>query len=130
MNKVQLAIIHHIREATKRESHKLSAALEPLTDDQVARMMFSNFRGQGTNARGLRLTNGGLQVMMAYFKYFEVKLKEGRRIQTGELLYLDRRAKLPYFYSVDKLVVFETELGMKIKLYDGDINALISIESY
>lgn len=130
MNKVHLAIIRYIREATAKESHKLAGHLEPLSDREVVKLMFSNFRGQGTNARGLRLTNSGVQMMMRYFKYFEVKLPAGRTIQTGELLYLDRRATLPYFYSAEKLVVFETELGMKLKLYDGDINALITIESY
>lgn len=130
MNKVHEAIIRHIRAATLAERHKLSAYLAPLADEDVVRLMFSNYRGKGTNARGLRLTNSGLQMMLGYFTHYEVNLPQGRKIQTGELLYLDRRAKLPYFCSDQKLVVFEGELGMKLKLYDGDISALISIESY
>ncbi|RYF15754.1 MAG: hypothetical protein EOO77_13070 [Oxalobacteraceae bacterium] len=130
MNKVHAAIVRRIRESSKAVGHKLSHYLEPLTDEQVVRLMFSNYRGKGTNARGLRLTNSGLQMMLGYFTHYEVNLPQGRHIQTGELLYLDRRAKLPYYCSDQKLVVFETELGMKLKLYNGDIGALITIESY
>ena len=130
MNKVHVAIISYLRDATKSDGHKLSGFLSELDDEQIVRMMFSNYRGKGTNARGLRLTNSGMQMMIRYFRYFEIKLHKDRKIQTGELLYLDRRATLPYFYSNEKMVLFETELGMKLKLYDGDIAALISIESY
>jgi hypothetical protein len=130
MNRVHASIIQRIRAAAKLEGHKLSSYLDPLTDEQVTRLMFSNYRGKGTNAKGLRLTNSGLQMMLKHFTHYVIELAADRKIQTGELLYLDRRATLPYFCSDKKLVVFETELGMKLKLYNGDINSIIAIESY
>ncbi len=130
MNRVHQAIITHIRDASKAEGGKLADHLLTLTDAQIVKMMFSSYRGKGNDARGLRLTNTGLQMMMEYFRHYEVKFPESRRLQTGELIYLDRRATLPYFCSDEKLVVFETELGMKLKLWDGDISRLAAIESY
>lgn len=132
MNPVHTAIVRRVRETITLEGKKkkLSSALAPLSDEQVARMMFSNFRGKGDETLGMRLTSGGLKMMLDCFQHVIVLLPKGRKIQTGELLYLDRRAKLPYFCSDEKLIVFETELGMKIKLYGGDINAIIAVESY
>ncbi len=68
-------------------------------------------------------------MMQPYFRYAEVKLKDGRKLQSRELLYLDRRATLPYFCNHEKIVSFETELGMKLKLWDGDVARLAEIEA-
>jgi hypothetical protein len=132
MNPVHTAIVRRVRETITLEGKKkkLSSALALLTDEQVARMMFSNFRGKGNETRGMRLTSGGLKMMLSCFQHVEVILPKARKLQAGELVYLDRRAKLPYYCTDEKLVVFETELGMKIKLYGGDINAIIAVESY
>lgn len=90
--------------------------------------MFSNFRGKGEESRGLRLTNMGLEVMRAYFKSYDIALPEGHQIDIRRLLYLDRRATLPFFYSHDKLVLFEGDLGLKLKLADGDLDILMEID--
>lgn len=129
MNKVHSAIIAHLRQSSREAETTLHEHLETLTDEQVVKLMFSSVRGRGETARGLRLTNSGLQMMMDHFRYFEVLFPAERNIKTNELIYLDRRARLPYFCSSKKLVLFETELGMKLKLWDGDIARLCEIES-
>lgn len=129
MNKVHAAIIAHLRKSSADIGSDLHKHLETLTDPQVVKLMFSSVRGRGETARGLRLTNSGLQMMMEHFKYFEVKFPEGHKLQANELVYLDRRAHLPYFCSAEKIVLFETELGMKLKLMDGDITRLCEIET-
>ena len=98
-----------------------------LTDEQIARMLFSNFRGREA-PKGLRLTNFGLQTMRGYFQSCEVKLPEGHTLSTPEILYLDHHATLPYHVTDTRIVVFESDLGMKLKLADGDIGTLIEID--
>jgi hypothetical protein len=129
MNRVHVSVIKHIRESSGQGGGKVASTFANLTDEQVVRMMFSNFRGRDERARGLRLTNIGLEMMKSYFHYYEIRLPEGRRIASNEVLYLDRRATLPYFYSHEKIVVFETELGIKLKLADGEIATLIQMEA-
>lgn len=129
MNKVHAAVIQHIRNASAEEGGKFAEHFGTLSDEQIVRMMFSNFRGRDNKARGLRLTNMGLELMKSYFRAYEIAMPEGHRVQSRETLYLDKRATLPYFFSNEKVVVFETELGVKLKLADGDINTLIEIET-
>ena len=129
MNKVHRSIIKHIRAASTEDGGKVAMAFANLTDEQMVRMMFSNYRGRDDGARGLRLTNFGLETMKTYFQCHEISFEKDHRVKPNEILYLDRRASLPYFYNHEKIVVFETELGIKLKLADGEIATLIEIES-
>lgn len=128
MNRVHSAVLRHIRDASSKEEGKIASTLTSLTDEQIVRMMFSSYRGRDGASRGMRLTNIGLEIMKSYFTFFEIKMPENHMVQSGELIYLDRRATLPYFFSNDRIVVFETELGIKLKLADGDIPTLIEME--
>lgn len=133
MNRVHSSIIKHIRESSSqdggKDGGKVAAAFANLKDEQFVRLMFSNYRGRDEKARGLRLTNIGLEMMKSYFHFYEIRLPEGRRVASNEILYLDRRATLPYYYSHEKIVVFETDLGLKLKLADGEIATLIEMEA-
>ncbi|RYD61688.1 MAG: hypothetical protein EOP83_16435 [Verrucomicrobiaceae bacterium] len=95
----------------------------------MLKLMFSNYRGKGTNAKGLRLTNAGLQMMIPCFTHYDIPTPGERTAKTGEILYLDRNATLPYFIGAGRIVVFEGTLGMKLKLFGGDILEIIKIES-
>lgn len=128
MNDTHRAVLRHVREALATQPGPLQGKLAALGDEQLVRMMFSSYRGRA-DARGLRLTNFGLQVMRAAFKSYEIACPEGHRLRAPEILYLDHRASLPYFVSDERVVLFESELGMKLKLADGDIGTLLEIES-
>lgn len=132
MNQVQSSLIAYIRNATQKDGNRTAARLATLTDEQIARMMFSNYRGRDQTARGVRLTNFGVQMLMVYFQAYEVQCPEWVTFGTAQLLYLDNKAKLPYYVSdrERKIVVFDTELGIKLKLSDGDINTLIEMDSF
>lgn len=122
MNTVHLSIIKYVREQN-------SARFEGQTDEQVVRMMFQNFRGRDTTARGLRLTNFGKEIMQSYFQSYEIAAYEGKKPGDLELVYLDRRAKLPYHISENGTVVmFDPELGIKLTLIDGDIKSLSEMD--
>lgn len=129
MNKVHTAIIAHVRTCVAARQDKVAQTVAGLSDQQMMTLMFSNYRGKGTNAQGLRLTNSGLQFMLPYFKHYDMTTPESRDIRTGEILYLDRNATLPYYCAMGRIVVFETTLGMKLRLWGGDISAIIKIES-
>lgn len=126
MNRVHAKLISLLRDATSKDENRV---LDGKTDEQVIRMMFGNFRGRDQSARGLRLTNFGLQIMRTYFQAYDIRRPEGRKLQSLELIYLDKRAKLPYFIREDgDLVMFDPELGIKLKLADGDIGLLIEMD--
>jgi hypothetical protein len=127
MNRVHEKLVSLLRDATKKDEN---AVLQGKTDEQIVRMIFGNFRGRDQSTRGMRLTNFGLQIMKTYFQAYDISRPEGRKIAPLELLYLDRKAKLPYFIKVDgDLVMFDPELGIKLKLADGDIETLIDMDS-
>lgn len=129
MNKVHAAIITHIRSAARGQNDTVAKHIYDLPDERIVRMMFSNYRGRDHDARGLRLTNFGLQVMRTYFEAYEVAMPDGYSVRTPDLLYLDHRCTLPYYCSAEKLVVFESDLGVILALADGDISTLIAMEA-
>jgi hypothetical protein len=128
MNRVHSAIIRHIRNVSSEMGGQFADHFSALSDEQIVRIMFSNFRGKGEESRGLRLTNMGLEVMRAYFKAYDIPLPEGHKIEIKRLLYLDRRASLPFYYSNERLILFEGDLGLKLKLADGDLDILMEID--
>lgn len=123
MNHVQTRVVKFFRESVSSDRR-----LSEFTDEQIARMMFVNYRPKSRN-RGLRLTNFGLQFMKGMFQAVEIPMPSGHKMQSRELLYLDKRATMPYYASDERLVVFESDLGIMLRLADGDISTLIEVES-
>lgn len=129
MNRVHASIIAYLREMNATEAPPSLQKFNDMTDEQIVRMMFRNFRGRDKTARGLRLTNHGVAIMRVFFQPYEIDAHEGRKPGDAELVYLDRRAKLPYYIQENgNLVMFDPELGIKLKLADGDIRTLIEMD--
>ncbi len=122
MNHVQTRVVQFFRETAPPDRR-----VSELSDEQIVRMMFVNYRPRA-KSRGLRLTNFGLQFMRGMFQAIEVPMPEGHTVQARELLYLDKRATMPYHVSDTRIVVFEMDLGIMLRLADGDIATLIEIE--
>lgn len=129
MNPVQSAVVGQIRDRIVSTGGKGAAHFATLTDEEVVRIMFSNYRGRDAAARGLRLTNIGLGLMKQYFKAYEIDLPKGHKVHNREVIYLDKKATLPYYFSDEKVVLFESTLGIKLKLADGDIRILMEIDA-
>lgn len=117
---VHSAIIEFLRETADPNLRPLLA----LSDGQIIHRMFSNHRGQ----RGVRLTNFGLQIMESYFQSYTVSVPKDEVVKPSHLVFLDERATLPYYCGQGKIVVFDGELGVKLKLVDGRLSTLVSIE--
>lgn len=118
-------IIHAIRKAHKADPHPAATIIEPMTDDEVCRLLFANYRGAATDDfRGLSLTQGGLAIMSVFFKAYEINFDEPMIITGRHRLYLDRICKMPWHIDIDTLTLFDPDLALKAKLA-GDIEALI-----
>jgi len=128
MNRIHATLILYLREQTTKDGGELAAKFASLSDETIVRMMFSNYRGR-EDSRGLRLTKFGLQVMKRYFKGCEIDMPSGEKLQALHLLYLDSKCTMPYYCGDDGFVLYDQQLGIKLKLADGRINTLIEIES-
>lgn len=98
-----------------------------MSDEQIVRCMFTNYRGE----RGLRLTNFGLQIMRGYFRGYETTIPEDETISPMHLVFLDDRATMPYYLDTEKriIVVYDRMLGVKLRLVDGRLSILLEIET-
>lgn len=122
---VHNAIVTHIRDASSAaDSTGLASRFVSLTDEQLIHRMFINYRG----GRGLRLTHFGLQVMQAYFQGYEINVPDDEVTQPLHLIFLDKRAKMPYHCGKGKIVVYDYVLGTKLRLVDGRLSTLMEIE--
>lgn len=130
MNKIHDALISYIREQTEKTSGELSKKFSAMNNNEIIRMMFSNYRGGNElTSRGLRLTQFGLQIMRQYFKGYEITMPDGDKLSQLHVLYLDKNAKMPYYCSQEGYVIYDHNLGIKLKLADGRVGILIEIEN-
>lgn len=121
MTSIHNAIIEFLRDHKDPHLEKFTT----LSDEQIVHRMFSNHRGR----RGVRLTHFGLQIMQNYFESYEVKVPKDETIKPNQLVFLDERATLPYYCDDGRIVVFDHELGIKLRLVDGRLSILVNIES-
>lgn len=120
------AILSAIRLAAAAEGVEptISARVSALSDRELLRLMFMSLRTARGETHGMRLTAFGLTVMLAFYKAFDMALPKDHPPTPADILYLDSRAAMPYFCSKERLVVFETQLGVKLRLADGMIGTL------
>lgn len=98
-----------------------------MTDEEVIRMMFVNYRGGNEQKHGLQLSQGGLAIMSSFFKKFDVVFPDQQVFSSRHILYLDRMCKMPWYatnYLPITITFFEGELAMRAKLV-GDLDILL-----
>lgn len=103
----------------------LKSLLTGKDTQQVCYMIFHSYRGNEKTARGLRLSDVGLNLLKAFFKCYNINMSPGYKIKMPHLIYLDRVCKMPYWISNEYLAIFDTELGMMLKMSDGNLDTLI-----
>jgi hypothetical protein len=121
VNRIHTAIISYIREATIQEP--LFAGFASLTDEQMVRQMFSNYR----HGKGLRLSNFGLEVMRRHFMSYVIKVPDDEQLRPKHLLFLDANARMPYHCGKDEIVVYDHLLGVKLRLVNGRLSILVDV---
>lgn len=110
----------------KSSGSPLLSLLEGKDIQEVCFTIFQTYRGSaGRSAKGMRLSDVGLQLMKAFFKCYEVKLAPAYKISSPHLIYLDRVNKMPYWLNSSYCCMFDSELAMMLRLADGDIQTLI-----
>ena len=129
MNTISI-IISHLRESLEKSGHDLHTKISELSDQEFTKWVFSSTRGTGDNLRGLRLHSLGYELMKSCYQCYEIDMPEDTKLTASQLLYLDRTATLPYYIdrTNSKLMLFEASLGVKLKLVDGSISALMEID--
>lgn len=125
-----MATIHQkIAELLVQQADQTQSPLKGLLEDkdpqQVCHLIFASYRGNSELAKGMRLSDEGLQLMKAFFKSYEVKLIGGYKITAPHLIYLDRVNRMPYWLNNEYATFFDSELAMMLKLVDGSIQGLI-----
>ncbi len=125
ISKEHAAILAAVRERAKDGSDPATTArLDDIPDRDLLRLLFSNLRTVDGETRGMRLTQFGLTVLLAFWRAFDQKVDKEHAPVTADILYLDSRATMPYFCSKDRVVVFETKLGVELRLADGVLATL------
>ena len=121
-------ILTVLREKLNPDTH---SALLALSDEEFRKVLFLNFRTQHGQARGMKLTHIGYALMSECFKSFVIEIEESKkaRITNIHWVVLDRECNLPYYYNDNKIVLFEEELALLLKLYGGDISMIKNINN-
>jgi len=127
-------IVQFLRDSVAKDKHDLERHLIG-EDEKVFHKIFQSYRGNNT-PKGLMLTWVGYRLLSTYIKSYEIMLPDECRLGSRDLLYLDDRAKMPYYISRGedesggtRLVVFEAKLGIMLKLADGMISNLRDMET-
>lgn len=66
--------------------------------------------------------------MQQYFRSYEVSIPDDEGIRPMHLVFMDEQVGLPFFLDQQRIVVFDAELGVKLRLLDGRLSKLVSIE--
>jgi hypothetical protein len=93
-------------------------------DEQIVRRLFCNYR----DGRGLRLSQFGQQLMQHCFKSYEFETDESEHQHAACLLFLDNRAKMPYYWEKGKLVIYDTKFAGWLRLV-GSMRTLVEIDT-
>jgi hypothetical protein len=133
---VHAKLLALLREKLAADKHPLNKHVDGFSDQQVYHKLFHSFRGTSDTPKGLRLTWLGLTLLSLYFRGYPLTVPKDYTLGTLDLLYLDNRAKMPYYIGHGEgeegetiFVVFEAKLGILIKLADGMISNLRDMES-
>lgn len=113
-----------VKQASLTEN-PLKSMVDGLSIQEVCYLIFHSYRGNDKQAKGMRLSDMGLNLLKAFFKCKNIKMPGGSKITLPQLLYLDRVSTMPYWVSDEYIAIFDTELGMMLALAEGNLNFLI-----
>ena len=84
------------------------------------RCIFMDYRYDGENHFGKRLTLAGLELFQSNFKSYDLKIKD-KKILLKYIVFLNKNCELPFFVEKGRFVTFESELAMKYKLSSSSL---------
>jgi hypothetical protein len=125
---IHYPIVAAIRKANDAKPVKHASEIPGMTDEEVIRMMFVNFRNGNEHKHGLQLSQGGLAIMSSFFKKFVVTFPDQTTFSSRHILYLDRKCTMPWYatnFLPIEITFFEADLAMRAKLV-GDLDILLT----
>ena len=124
---IHFPIIAAIRKANEAKPHACASQIPGMTDEEVIRTMFVNYRGGTEHKQGLQLSQGGVAIMSSFFKKFVVTFPDQQIFSSRHILYLDRACSMPWYatpFLPIEITFFEADLAMRAKLV-GDLDILL-----
>jgi hypothetical protein len=119
LNSVHRAILDHVR------ANSIDDELLSLTDQQLLFRMFFNQRG----TQGMRLSRFGLVVMQNFFRGFDIATPKDEYLAPKHLVALEQHVTMPYYFDKEHIVLFDSELAVKLRLIGGRLSTLMEIET-
>lgn len=113
---VHEAVLRRLRNNT--DSEEIDFLTRP--DDVVLPALFLNYR----NGRGLRLTIFGLKLLEPLAVHYEIPLISARACDMARL---ETRLTMPYFVDRKRIVLFEEESAVLLRLTNGDLSTFVQI---
>jgi hypothetical protein len=124
-----LAIVAYLKSAIKESAPHFNKFIEEKTDAEIMRFLFHSFRDKDA-PKGMRLSSIGNTIISTFFASYEIDIPEGTRLGPHELLFLDATCKFPYYIGRGeaegrtRMIVFESELAVMLKMVSGDVAKL------
>ena len=131
---VHATLVQFIKEVTEKDKNPLADALDQCSEYQIYRKIFKNYRNIGIQ-KGFELTWLGFNLFKSYFSVYEVIIPLEEKIRAYDILYLDKKATMPYYIQresydgLKKILTFDAQLALMLKLADGRISNLRELES-
>lgn len=130
MNAVHRAVYEAVLAAAETDD-LIGEVIRDTDSIAVMRQLFSNYRGDGDTAKGMRLSSHGLSIMSRIFEPIKVLPNDKTPITSRQQLFLDRVCVLPYFYStLAGFILFDQGLGVRLVMANGSVDTLMRLEGY
>lgn len=91
------------------------------SEEQLIRKTFIAYR----NGRGLRLSKLGQDLMQACFESYEFEMEPKDSEYLPFILFLDKQARMPYYWQGRKLIVYDTNFAIWLRLAGGSLATLM-----
>ena len=112
-------LVKLVRAALSKEIKVKSAkSLIDLSDEDMVKFFFKAAVNLEDNETSSSLTSKGVKILEHYFRSWEIKLT--KTLTARQHLILMRNCGLPYYIDKDRVVVFDREVGVLLKLSQGN----------
>ncbi len=119
LNNQTETLVKLVRTALAQEIKLKSAkTLIDLSDDDLVKFFFKAAVNLEDDESSCSLTTKGVKVLEHYFRSWEIKLT--KPLSARQHLILMRNCGLPYYIDKDRVVVFDREVGVLLKLSQGN----------
>lgn len=118
LNERTVAFLAIVREALKNETAvKVSNAVREMNDADLARVLFKPVGGLNKDHNVNSLTAKGAKILEHHFRSWEIVLT--KPLTGKQHLIIMRNCTMPYYIGAKRIVVFDREVGVLLKLSQG-----------